>query len=157
MNIKYAILSVILCASIALGVYVYTQKTLPKSHFNTQMSAYKQSQLRVKSHVFDARIADTDNKRVKGLSGIKAMDADEALVFVFPTPQIAGFWMKDMLYSIDIVCARNNRVTDSVENFAPSTYPEVYTPKDEADMCVEFVAGTVKQLKIKTGDEMLLE
>src|SRR5882672_5260542 len=47
--------------------------------------------------------ADTDALRTLGLSGHSPLAADEGMLFIFPAPGEYGFWMKDMLFPLDLV------------------------------------------------------
>lgn len=53
---------------------------------------------------FKVLVADTDPKRVQGLSYVQSMGAEEGMLFAFPPdlPELA-FHMKDMLLPLDII------------------------------------------------------
>jgi len=58
---------------------------------------------------FDAKIALNDLQRTKGLSGVKEMSADEALIMAFPYEDRWKVWMKDMNIPLDIVWLDKNK------------------------------------------------
>src|SRR3989338_5701660 len=48
-------------------------------------------------------VADTPESRERGLSGRDGLASDEGMLFVFQNDGYHTFWMKDMLFSIDII------------------------------------------------------
>lgn len=102
---------------------------------------------------FEAIMADTPALREQGLSGMNGLKSDQAMVFVFERPDMVGFWMKDMLFSIDILFLDESmRVISSVRDVSPDTYPEAFYPEAPAKYVVEFSAGTLDRLKVRKGD-----
>lgn len=57
----------------------------------------------VKGQTFKVAIADTDEKRTKGLSGRDNLAQDQGMLFLFDKPGNYPFWMKDMRFPIDII------------------------------------------------------
>ena len=102
---------------------------------------------------FEAIIADTPALRERGLSGMASLNRDQAMVFIFERPEIVGFWMKDVLFSIDMLFVDENmRVISSARDVSPDTYPEVFYPKAPVKYVVEFLAGTLDRLGVEDGD-----
>ncbi len=111
----------------------------------------------IKNKEFVVEIADTDEKRIKGLSGRKSLSEDEGMIFVFDQPGMYGFWMKDMLFSIDIIwLSEEGRVVHIVKNAKPESFPEVFYPSSEAKYVLELPAGTADRLSLQIGDEVKL-
>ncbi|MDP1625263.1 MAG: DUF192 domain-containing protein [bacterium] len=102
---------------------------------------------------FKAIISDTPALRKKGLSGRESLGAGQAMVFIFDRPELVGFWMKDMRFSIDILFLDDSmRVISFARNVSPQTFPESFYPDAPARYVVEFVAGTLDRLGVKKGD-----
>ncbi len=107
------------------------------------------------SEVFKLEIADTDRLRTQGLSGRDGLRQGEGMLFVFERPGTYGFWMKDMLFSIDIIWLDGRfRVIYLEKNVSPDTYPEVLTPPSRALYVLEVPSGTVQELGIVKGMEL---
>lgn len=99
-------------------------------------------------------VADTEDKRVQGLSGRSGLDKNAAMLFVFSQASQQCMWMKDMKFSLDMVWLdKSKNVIKIVENVAPSTYPESFCA-DNAKYVVEFNAGMVKENNIKIGQNL---
>ncbi len=102
-------------------------------------------------------IADTPDKREQGLSGRKGLAPDEGMLFVFPGDGQYGFWMKDMLFSIDIVwVSASSTVVDIQANVSPDTYPSVFQPKAAARYVLELPAGFAKLYNVQKGGAVVL-
>ena len=59
--------------------------------------------VRIGESIFRVTIADTLEERVLGLSGTPSLAPDEGKLFLFERPNRYRFWMKDMLFAIDIL------------------------------------------------------
>jgi uncharacterized membrane protein (UPF0127 family) len=87
-------------------------------------------------------VADSAEERTQGLSGTSALPPGTGLFFVFESDNRPGFWMKDMLFPIDIIwIARGGDVVGIEENVSPETYPRVYRPSKSIRYVLEVPAG----------------
>jgi len=87
-------------------------------------------------------IADTEEKRVKGLSGREQLYENEAMLFIFREEAAYNFWMKDMNFSIDIIwISREGIVVHIEDNVSPASYPEIFGPDKPALYVVEGTSG----------------
>jgi len=103
-------------------------------------------------------VADTPQLREKGLSFHKPLLENKGMFFVFPEPSLYGFWMKDMVFPIDIIWFdANQRIVDVWENATPQTYPEIRTPRSESKYVLEVNAGFYKNHALKRGDVVELK
>lgn len=108
------------------------------------------------AHV-NIEIADTDAKRTLGLSGRESLAFDSGLFFIFEKPQLASIWMKDMKFPIDIVWIDEHlNVIYIKEGATPESFPETFTPPQNALYVLELSAGFVEKNKIKTGNMVVL-
>lgn len=48
-------------------------------------------------------IADDENERERGLMNRTELPADQGMLFLFPTPAILSFWMKNTLIPLDVL------------------------------------------------------
>lgn len=100
-------------------------------------------------------IADTDAKREQGLSDITGLASDEGMLFVFPRDGVYSFWMKDMLFSIDLLWIDSTgRVVSIVPSASPATYPHAFTPNTLARYVLEVPAGFSVQHEIEVGSKL---
>ncbi len=103
--------------------------------------------------VFHARVAKTDSARVKGLSGVDNLAADQALLMIFPAADKWQIWMKDMKVPLDIVWLnQDKKVVYIVKDASIEDGTNiVFTPKSEATYVLELPAGTVQRKTILVG------
>lgn len=107
---------------------------------------------------YSAEVVDTPEERRQGLGGREALETDQAMVFLFDEPGEYGFWMKGMLFPIDIIWVEDGEVVFIKENAKnlPLDVPDkalpVYTPDTPASMVIEVPAGDVEEYGIEVGD-----
>ncbi len=103
-------------------------------------------------------IVDTPGAQSKGLSGRRELLGSRGMLFVFPEPDPACFWMKDMHFNIDIVWFdASKQVIYQKQNVAPASYPENFCPTQPATYVLELRAGTSEAMGLKLGDQLIYE
>ena len=118
-------------------------------------AAYAQAALTVGSATVSVGIADSDEERIQGLSGIASLGAQEGLLFVFDQPDRYGFWMKDMRFPIDIIwIGEDRRVVDITRSATPETYPARFMPSAPAQYVLEVNEGWSDAHGIVVGDHV---
>lgn len=94
---------------------------------------------------FSVLIADTEKNRQTGLSNTKSLDIDTAKLFIFDKPDYYGFWMKDMLYPIDIVFLDSEmQVISYIDDVDTTSYPKTFYPESPALYVMEMNSGERK-------------
>lgn len=98
-------------------------------------------------------IADSQAEQVQGLSGHEPLAKNEGMFFVFPQKEIQGFWMKDMLFPIDIIWIDGDMVAGSQQDaqLEDPVHTIYYSPVP-VDRVLEVSAGFVAQNQVKVGD-----
>ena len=148
---SWGIIVLILAFVIAAAIYILWPQLQPHAT------------VRIGDTVFAAKVAKTQAEREKGLSDTKGLRENQALLFVYERDGMWPIWMKDMKYPIDIVWLdKDKKVVYIVKNAPPESYPETFTPKQEARYILEMSAGTVEKKSIVIGtiagfDENTLE
>lgn len=105
--------------------------------------------------VVNAFVADSDDERSLGLSGHAPLKPREGMLFEFDEDGMYGFWMKDMLFSIDIVwLSIDGTIVSIVSHASPESYPTVFKPDRPARYVLELPAGTAATLGVKIGDRV---
>lgn len=102
-----------------------------------------------------AELATTTAARAQGLSGRMSLAPGEGLLFVFPRDGQYAFWMKDMLFSIDILwIADDGSVVDMREHVSPDTYPNSFVPRAAARFVLELPAGYAREYGVSIGERI---
>ncbi|OGG81052.1 hypothetical protein A3H77_00660 [Candidatus Kaiserbacteria bacterium RIFCSPLOWO2_02_FULL_56_11] len=100
----------------------------------------------------------TKETRERGLSDRGEMPANSAMLFVFPAADRHGFWMKDMLFSIDIFWFDDQgQVIWITEDVSPATYPSVFYPPKPVHYVLEAPAGFATSHNIDIGAQLHLQ
>lgn len=97
-------------------------------------------------------IVDTPEARERGLSGRERIPDGYGMLFVFPEKDTYGFWMKDMLVSIDIIWLSDNGTVLGIErSVSPATYPTVFYPPEPVRYVLEVGAGYARERSWEVG------
>lgn len=99
-------------------------------------------------------IADSEDERVKGLSGRRSLAANRGMLFIFDETGNYGIWMKDMRFPIDVIWINGNEVVDIKADIAPETYPAVFTPQEPAQYVLEVNTGFSAEHGIEKGSSV---
>ncbi len=99
-------------------------------------------------------IAVTAAEKEKGLGDRDTLPADSGMLFVYPTKNQYGFWMKGMRFPLDFIWIDGATVVDLSENIPPPNggRPAELAPKFPVDKVLEVNAGLIRQLGISVGD-----
>jgi uncharacterized membrane protein (UPF0127 family) len=93
----------------------------------------------------------------KGLGGRANITNNYGMLFVFPTDGNYGFWMKDMLASIDMVwISGDGSIASITPSVAPDTYPTVFYPPTPIRYVLETQAGFAMKKGWKIGTKIAL-
>ena len=113
----------------------------------------------VGSTVFSVDIASTPEEKRIGLSGREGLAPGSGMVFLYATGRPYQFWMKDMLFAIDIVwIAPDCTVGDITYELqppragAPDSEVLRASPSVEAAHVLEIAAGASRELGLEIGD-----
>jgi uncharacterized protein len=113
--------------------------------------------VRIGNQIVHVTIVETPQERHQGLSGRAGLEQNEGMLFVFPEDGKYGFWMKDMLFSIDILwISADGTIVDMKENVSPDTYPQSFAPAAQARYVLELPAGHAVSHSVRVGDRVEL-
>lgn len=115
----------------------------------------KGERLKVGKAVVWVEVKATEEAREQGLSGRQNLGGDEGMLFVFEQPARRGFWMKGMLFDLDFVWIKGDKVveiTERVEVPEGDEEPVRLQPKELVDKVLEVNSGWVERNGIEIGD-----
>lgn len=113
------------------------------------------SRITLGGKTFKVQVVDTKASLERGLSGRAQLTNEEGMFFVFEKPDNYGFWMKDMLFPIDIIWFDSNfKITYISKSVFPTTYPEIFYPNTPSLYVLEIKAGESDLLNLKIGDSL---
>lgn len=100
-------------------------------------------------------VADTDEKRINGLSNRERMPEDQGMLFVFEDSGRYPIWMRNMKFPLDVYWIDGHGViVDTWKNAHPDSYPQIFEPRDEAYYILEVVGGFSEVYNIEIGDRV---
>lgn len=119
-----------------------------------------QNQVRIGQTLVNIELADTNDKRAKGLGGRQSMATDSGMLFVFPKVENYKFWMKGLSFPLDFVWIREGKVVDLVTDVpapakgqADNTLP-IIESNEKVDQVLEVNAGFVRANNVQVGDSV---
>lgn len=161
---KKFLIQAILLLVVIVGALYFFNPAKPNSKVNLpfvpQQSVYKN--IKIHDKIIKIEIADTQEKRNKGLSERYSLASDEGMLFIYPTLGKHPFWMKGLKFPLDFIWIKDDRVIDIIRNATP---PESgikdedlprYLPVTEINKVLEVNAGTVDRLGINIGDTLTI-
>ena len=111
-----------------------------------------QVQIKLGDTVIVSDIADTEVLREQGLSGRAELSEKSGMLFVFPQDGEYAFWMKDMLFSIDIIwLTQDKKVVYIVKDAKPESYPSSFVPSGMSRYVIEVPAGWTMRHQVTVG------
>lgn len=109
-----------------------------------------------RKEVILAELADTQEKRAKGLMFRDSLPKDRGMLFTFSEPQHWAFWMKNTRIALDIIWMDGQKRIVYVERNVPGCSrtddgcPQ-YQPTHEAMYVLEVAAGMAEALQLQRG------
>lgn len=159
---KFAVQTILLLIVIAVALYLYNPKGGIKIGFPFLMGQSSIKQVQINENVLKVEIADTKDKRSKGLGGKEKLASDEGMLFIFPELKKHSFWMKGLKFPLDFIWIKGNSIVDIIKDVPPPGEGQkdedlpIYLPITEVDKVLEVNAQTVDRLGIKVGDDITI-
>ena len=104
------------------------------------------------TRAFNVEVAETSAQQAKGLMFRTELADNAGMIFPFPEPRIASFWMKNTVIPLDIIFIRAN---GTIESIADNTTPYSTIPVEAGEPVVavlELRGGLAAELGIAAGD-----
>ncbi len=111
-------------------------------------------------HKLDIMLARTSEEKARGLMFYTALADNQGMLFVYESPRVMSFWMKNTRIPLDLVFfSENLEITEWIEGMQPGYgKPEFslprYTANSPAQYALELSAGSVVRLGLKPGDRL---
>lgn len=118
-------------------------------------SSLKIATLDARLHPFDIWIADTDQRRARGLMFVKQLDAGTGMLFIYPGSHTVAMWMKNTFIPLDMLFVNAaGRVVKVVENTEPQSLKTIESGQPVRAV-IELSAGTAGKLHISAGAQVM--
>ena len=109
----------------------------------------------IRDTTLSVEIADTVLRQIRGLSGRPSLGEHEGMLFVYESPHVMSFWMKDMQFPIDIIWVDENKtIVDISSDVSPDTFPQTFVPSVPVQYVLEVQTGWARNHGVARGDQL---
>ena len=105
--------------------------------------------------LFIVELAVTPEEQEKGLMFRRTLAPDAGMLFVFATPQIVDFWMKNTILPLDMIFIRKNGTVDGIVRNAVSYSLTNIFSTGPVIATLEVPAGTAGRLNLQPADKVI--
>lgn len=163
---NYFFISIIIIIILIIGFYVFStffsineEKKVdlkPKVSSEAEnLDINKTQYIKIAGKILKVELAITPQTQEQGLSGRKELKEDEGMLFVFNHMDKYSFWMKDMNFALDIIWLDEDlRVVYIKKNATPESYPETFTPNQNAKYVLEVLSQFSEKNNLKERDKV---
>ena len=143
-----------------------TEQTSQTAEENTSVSSSNLGQMlpitaktEISKEIIELEVAQTPKQQALGLMFRESLPANRGMLFPFPKPQIARFWMKNVAISLDMIFLYEGEIKAIAANVPPCTADPcpVYGPDTLIDRVLELRGGRAKELDLKIGERLNIE
>jgi uncharacterized membrane protein (UPF0127 family) len=129
------------------------ESILPLSAFPRERIAIETRSAR--RHTFDAWRADTPQTRAQGLMFVRSLRPEQAMIFVYWSPQHVGMWMKNTLIPLDMLFVDGDGCVVKVHERAEPGALETIASEAPIVLVVELAGGVASNLGLRAGDRVV--
>lgn len=141
------VLAIVLLVSIILGI---------GSIFYVSKDA--KSYIKIKDEIIYVEVADTPELRYQGLSNRPKLEEGWGMLFTFPEGYNSAFVMRDMLFSLDIIWIKDQKIVKIDKNLPPpyetNNIPAMAYSPGTIHYVLEITGGVSEAKKIAVGDDV---
>ncbi len=104
------------------------------------------------THLFQVEVARSPAEQARGLMFRESLSGDEGMLFPFPAPRVASFWMRNTLIPLDMIFVRSD---GTIARIAANTVPhseESVASGEPVAAVLELRGGRAAELGIDEGD-----
>jgi len=103
---------------------------------------------------FRVEVADDAKERAQGLMHRPSMPSGAGMLFVYPNPQVAAFWMKNTLIPLDMIFLNARGVVRHVHTNAVPGDETTIRGGHDILLVLEVNGGLAERLGIGPGDQL---
>jgi uncharacterized membrane protein (UPF0127 family) len=111
----------------------------------------------IKSRTLTVELAATPTARACGLSHRRKLPQNHGMLFIFPEPIPATFWMKDTWISLSIAFIDDSGKIMNIQDMAPMQTEVQYSSSGQAKYALEVNQGWFKNNGIGDGDRVVMK
>ena len=104
---------------------------------------------------FTVEIADTDERRERGMMFRNSLADDAGMLFVFPQAHNPGFWMRNVSITLDMLFIKSNGRIAKIATRARPHSDRTVMANSNVLAVLELRGGLARELGIRAGDYVL--
>lgn len=102
----------------------------------------------------DIEIANTEYERQLGLMKRLSMADNQGMLFIFPVENFQSFWMRNTLFSLDMIFINANRQIVTIHKRTKVLSDDSYPSTAPAQYVLEVNAGFTDKYNVNIGDKI---
>ncbi len=158
---KYSLLIIIVFIFLGIVYFFWKKPALISPKINYKIPSTYDAEIIIGKNRIFVQVAKTSEEITKGLSGKKDLIDDEGMIFILSSKTYPLFWMKGMLFPIDIIWIADNKIV-KIDTNVPVENPDtperdykLYQPGQLVDHVLEVQADSTKEKNIRVGDNVI--
>ncbi len=104
-----------------------------------------------------AELAITETQKAKGLMFRQSLPENNAMIFIYDSPQRVSFWMKNTEIPLDIAFLDKNGVITEIRQMYPRNLNSVTSSSDSIVYCIETNQNWFLKNNVGVGDKLDME
>lgn len=158
MNLKrHHVLYVLLAVSLMIALLIFLTPASPSMSYRAFAPSPDVPKTSSTTQTMRFEVVTTEAQQEQGLGGRANIPENYGMLFVFPNEGKRGFWMKNMLASIDIIWLSDTGTILGIEDsVSPQTYPKEFYPASPVKYVLETRAGEMRRHAWSVGSTISL-
>ena len=107
-----------------------------------------------RTHAFTVEVARTSEEQAQGMMFRESLGPDQGMIFPFPEPRLASFWMRNTLIPLDIIFVRADGTIARIAANAVPLSEEPVAVGEPVTAVLELRGGRAAELGIQEGDRV---
>jgi uncharacterized protein len=105
-------------------------------------------------HEFQVEVMHTDEEQARGMMFRRSLAPDRGMLFQFPAPKVAAFWMQNTYVSLDMIFINQDGTIHRIEERAEPLSTRSISAGAPVLAVLEVAAGTATRLGLAPGDRV---
>lgn len=110
-----------------------------------------EAKLKIGDHSLTVELAESPNEQMTGLMNRESLESNHGMLFIFPSPKQATFWMHNTLIPLDLVFLNTDGVILEILPLVPFEEKRVASKSDQVAYALEVSRDWFASRGLKPG------
>tara|TARA_B100000161_G_scaffold238467_1_gene189387 strand:- start:322 stop:732 length:411 start_codon:yes stop_codon:yes gene_type:complete len=101
-------------------------------------------------------VANTQALRADGLMGVKSLEYNQGMIFIWPNASRKCMWMKNTLIDLSVAFIDRDRKIAEIKELQSNSLESICSSRENVIAAIEMNKGWFKENNIKLGAKVLL-